>query len=330
MVGMKMLYCLLCLPGLLCVLAAVSRADTGWAGEDSRRYDAGLGVDPVYSTPSLDEESGTRPASFIPSEAYAEYLGNMSFHGGRGRVRVTHTVFTLPLVNPQQASWRSWHADVKGTARMTWLDSTGHNLPDEDKLYTLGLKASVSRQAGKSGRWQLGVTPQFSTDFDVMTHHNLYLGGYAAWSASSGERLRWTLGLACMPDYYRSVVLPLLSLKWRFSPAWELRVEGTRLAAVCVGHERFRWGPFFQWNAGGWTVQRERQTQQLHMNNAILGLGTSYESVLVSGGRLSFLGDLGATFANTFRIRDASGEHTLEKYRAHPGLYARLGLRFVF
>ncbi len=329
-VGMKKLHSLLIALGFLCAPPFAARSEASPAREDGGAYDAGLGVDPVYPTPNLDEESGTRPPSFIPSEVYAEYLGNMSLHGERGRVRVAHVVLTLPMVNPQRAAWRGWHADVKGTARMTWLDSTGPHLLDEDRLYTLGLQASVSRPAGKCGRWQLGLTPQISTDLDVMTRHNLYLGGYAAWAATCSEKLRCTLGLACMPDYYRSVVLPLLSLKWRCAPAWELRVEGARLAAVCVGQERFHWGPFFQWNTGVWTVQRRQQTQQLRMNNAILGLGTSYESKPARGGRLSFLGDAGLSFANSFRIRDASGRHTLEKHRAHPGLYARLGLRLVF
>ncbi len=336
-----------CLFATLCALAASLAAATTtptWddayaspespylapVGDDGLGYDAGLGVDPIYSTPTIYEETGERTPSFIPNDVYVEYFSRSSFNGGHGSVQVVNAFMTAPFVNPKRAAWRGWHLDVKGTARLTWLDCEGRNLIDEDNLYTLGLQATVARRLGRVTQLQLGVTPQFSTDFDVMSHHNFYVGGYAAFSVKANDKLRYTIGIAYMPDYYRSLVLPVLSLQWRYHPAWELRVEGARLATVCVAHERFHWGPFFQWNTGVWTVHRERQTQQLRMTNCILGLGATYDVKLASGGMLSFLGDLGGTFNNVFRVRDASGEHTLEKYRAHPGLYGRLGLRFAF
>ncbi len=293
-------------------------------------YDDGLGVDPVYSTPSIYEESGNSYPRFVPNDVYAEYLGNMSFNGGHGRVQVVNTVMTIPFVNPRNKAWWGWHLDVKGSVRATWLDCEGRNLLDEDNLYTIGLHATVSRKLGRVSQLQLGFTPQYSSDFDVMSHHNFYVGGYAAFSVKASDALLYTVGIAYMPDYYRSIVLPLVSLHWRYAPAWELRMEGMRLSTVCVAGERFQWGPFFQWNTGVWTVHRDRSTQQFRMNNALIGMGATYASKLASGTTLSFLGDLGCSFNNIFRVRDASGEHTLEKYRAHPGLYARLGFRVAF
>ncbi len=298
--------------------------------EDGLGYDAGLGVDPIYSTPTIYEESSYRGPGFIPNDVYTEYFGKTSFNGGRGRVQVVNTVLTVPFVNPQRAVWHGWHLDVKGTSRLTWLDCEGRNLLDEDNLYTIGMQASVARTLGRVTQIQLGVTPQFSTDFDLMSHHNFYVGGYLAFSVKASDNLRYTVGIAYMPDYYRSLVLPVLSLKWRYHPMWELRVEGARLSTMNVASERFHWGPFFQWNTGVWTVHRRRQTQQFRVTNCILGLGATYDVKLSGGGTLSFLGDVGGTFNNVFRIRDASGEHTLEKYRVHPGFYGRLGLRFAF
>ncbi len=299
-------------------------------GDEGLGYDAGLGVDPVYSTPTMYEESGVRPQSFVPNDVYMEFFGNMSYNGGGGRVQMVNAVLTVPFVNPQQAERWGWHLDVKGTARLTWLDCKGRNLIDEDNLYTIGVQASVSRQLGRVTQLQLGVTPQFSTDFDVMSHHNFYVGGYVAFSVKASESFRYTVGLTYMPDYYRSLVLPVLSLQWRYHPAWELRVQGSRLSAVCVANERFQWGPFFQWNTGVWTVHRQRQTQQLRVSNCIIGLGATYDVTLTGGSTLSFLADVGGTFNNVFRIRDASGDHTLEKYRSHPGFYGRMGFRFAF
>ncbi len=299
-------------------------------GDDGLGYDAGLGVDPVYSTPTLYEETGRRSRSFIPNEMYLEFLGNMEFNGKRGHVQVTNAVVSVPLVNPGRVAWRGWHLDVRGTARFTWLDCKGRNLVDEDNLYTLGAQATVSRVLGPRARLQLGVTPQFSTDFDLMSHHNVYVGGYVAFSMKANENLRYTLGVAYMPDYYRSLLLPVLSLQWRCHPAWELRVEGARLAAVCVADERFHFGPFFQWNTAVWTVHRQRQTQQLRMSNCIAGFGATYDHKLASGSTLGLLADVGLAFNNIFRIRDARGDDTLEKYRAHPGFYGRVGFRFSF
>ncbi len=299
-------------------------------GEEGLGYDAGLGVDPVYSTPSLYEETGARTPSFIPNDVYMEFFGNTTFNGGHGRVQMVNAVMTVPFVNPRRAAWWGWHLDVKGTARLTWLDCEGRNLLDEDNLYTIGMQATVARKLGNVTQLQLGFTPQLSTDFDVMSHHNFYVGGYVAFSVKASERFRYTVGIAYMPDYYRSLVLPVLSLQWRYNPAWELRVEGARVSAICVAHERFHWGPFFQWNTGVWTVHRDRRTQQFRVTNCILGIGATYDVKLASGSTLSFLGDVGGTFNNVFRIRDASGEHTLEKYRAHPGFYGRLGFRFAF
>ncbi len=293
-------------------------------------YDDGLGVDPIYSTPSIYEDAGHDYPRFYPNDVYAEYFGRMSFSGGHGNVQVTNVVLTIPFVNPRQAAWAGWHLDFKGTLRTTWLDCEGQSLIDEDNLYTLGVQASVARMLGRVTQLQLGFTPQYSSDFDVMSHHNFYLGGYVAFSVKAADTLRYTLGVAFMPDYFSNLVLPVVSLHWRYSPSWELRVEASRVSAVCVASERFQWGPFFQYNTGVWTVHRDRHTQQLRMNNCIVGLGATYDHKLSGGSTLGFMADLGCAFDNQFRIRDASDDCTLEKYRTHPGLYARLGFRVFF
>ncbi len=296
-------------------------------------YEAGMGVDPIYSTPSSYEAApsgGARRPHFAPNDAYAEYFGNMSISGQSARTELVNAVLTLPIVDPRRAAWRGWHLDVKATARLTWINTSGDDVLDEDDLYTIGVRAALAHSVGSASQFQLGVTPQVSTDFDVMTHDNFYWGGYVAFSSKAGDAFRYTVGVAYMPDYYRSPLLPLLSLQWRYNPSWELRVMASRVSAVCVAHERFQWGPFFQWNSGAWTVQRYGQTRQFRMTNCIAGVGATYDLKLDTGTTISLLGDLGGTFYNTFRVRDRDGDHTLEKYRAHPGLYARVGVQVAF
>ncbi len=316
------------------------RADFGgdvYGGEPG--YDAGMGVDPIYSTPSSYEIApsygaaparGKRHPFFAPHDAYVEYFGNMSISGQSARTELVNAMLTLPVVNPSRAAWAGWHLDVKAAARITWINTSGVDVLDEDDLYTIGLRATLAHAVGRASQFQVGVTPQISTDFDVMTHDNFYWGGYVAFASKVGSSFRYTLGIAYMPDYYRTHALPVLSLQWRYNPAWELRVQASRISTVCVAHDRFHWGPFFQWNSSTWTVNRYGEAHQFRMTNCIAGLGASYDLKLDTGTTISLLGDVGGTFYNTFRVSDRHGKHTTEKYRTHPGVYARLGVQVAF
>lgn len=293
-------------------------------------FEEPLGVDPIYSTPSevTASPSGQRP--FVPNDVYWEYMGKMSICGQHARTQITNVFLALPLTNPQRMSWGRWHLDAGLRGRVTWIDTSGRDVIDEDVLYTLGLQAALSYQMANHKQFQLGFTPQLSSDLDVMSSENFYWGGYAAFSAKPSDRLGYTVGLALMPDYYDHYVFPVVNLNWRYSPVWELRVQASRISLANVASERFQWGPFFQWNSGIWTVRRHRQTQQLRMTNCIAGMGASYDAKWGNGMVLHFIGDLGTAFYNAFRVRDKHGDHTWEKYRTHPGWYARLGLQVQF
>lgn len=298
--------------------------------EEVLLYDEPLGVDPIYTTPNASTSTfgGQRP--FVPDEFYIEYLGKMSVSGHSARTQVTNAYLSLPLTDPRRMTWGRWHLDTRASARITWINTDGRDVIDEDVLYTIGIRATLVYQASGGSSFQLGFTPQLSTDFDVMSAQNFYWGGYVAYSGKSTERLRYTLGLAVMPDYYENYVFPVVNVSWRYAPSWELRLQSARLSAVNLVNERFEWGPFFQWNSGIWTVHRHQRTEQLRMTNCILGVGMTYDMLGRGDDKVLFIGDLGCSFYNTFRIRDKHGDHTLEKYRAHPGLYLRAGLQFKF
>ena len=293
-------------------------------------FDEPAGVDPMYSTPSFNSSAAySGQHAFVPNDMYFEYLGNMTLSGQGAHVRVSNVFLTMPFTNPKTAVWRGWHLDAKLSARMTYIHTTGNNALDEERLYTVGMNVAVSHAIGQHAQFQLGFTPQFSTDFDVMSSQNFFLGGYMAYSMKANERFSYTVGLAFMPDYYKNYVFPVLNVRWRYAPNWEMRVQASRLSAVNVTSQRFQWGPFFQWNSGMWTVHRKGETQQFRMTNCIMGVGA--ECNLTPGStKVLLLGDLGMTFYNTFRVRDKKGDHTLEKYHSHPGLYGRLGIQVHF
>lgn len=297
--------------------------------EETFVFDDGTGVEPIYSTPGTSTSAGVAQHAFVPNDVYFEYLGNMSISGQGGRVRVSNVFVSMPLISSGRVSWGGWHLDAKASARLTWLDTSGQNILDEDRLYTVGMNVSVSHAVGRNGQFRVGFTPQLSSDFDVMSADNFYWGGYVAYSSKAGDRLRYTLGLALMPDFYENYVFPVMNISWRYAPAWEMRVQASRISAVCVARQNFEWGPFFQWNSGIWTVHRKGQTRQFRMTDCIAGMGGNY---MVNTGRfrMNLLGDLGMTFYNTFRVRDKHGDRTFEKYRTHPGLYLRLGVQVQF
>ncbi len=330
----------LMLLGLLLAPAGLAAWDEGYdpygastypaeGGGEATLFEEPLGVDPLYSTPSSETSSNGGQHAFIPDDVYVEVLGNMSLKSPHARTRLVNFFASVPLTDPRRAVWMGWHLDAHLSARVTWLHTKGNDVLDEDSLYTMGLNMAVSHAVGSRGQFQLGFVPQLSTDFDVMSHENFYWGGYAAFSARVNDRFRYTVGLAFMPDYYDNYVFPVLNVCWRYSQHWELRVQASRLSAVWVGGQRFEWGPFFQWNSGVWTVRRKGQTRQFRMTNCILGAGMTY-NLTPGSSRVLFLADLGCSFYNTFRVRDKGGDHTLERYRAHPGLYARIGFRVQF
>jgi len=309
-------------------LSEPSYADgAAYSSEETLTFEEPLGVDPIYSTPSATTEPSGRSRTFAP-DFYLEYLGKMSISGQSARTQVTNAFFAVPLT--RRPAWGRWRFDAKASGRVTWINTCGHDVIDEDTLYTLGLHAALSYQTTANSSVQLGFTPQLSSDLDVMSSQNFYWGGYAAFSAKYSDHLSYTAGLALMPDYYDRYVFPVFNLNWRYAPAWELQVQASRVSVVNVASERFHWGPFFQWNAGIWTVHRHGRTQQLRMTNCIAGFGTSYDAKLRSGTTLHFVGDVGTAFYNTFRVRDKHGDHTLERYRTHPGWYARLGVQVRF
>jgi len=293
-------------------------------------FDDAPGVDPLYTTPSANTSNSGKQRAFIPNNAYIEYFGNMSLSSQHAHLQVYNAYLALPLTSTDRASLWGWHLDATASLRVTWFDLSGDQVLDEDRLYSLGLQASVSHKIGQRSQIQLGGIMFYSSDFDVDSADNFYLGCYAAFSSRYGENLRYTVGLACMPDFYENYVYPMINVAWRYHPVWELNIQASRLSILHVGNERFHWGPFLQWNSSRWTVRRDRRTEQFRMTSFIAGMGATYDMITGSGAHFMLLGDLGCSFYNTFRVRDKKGDHTLEKYRGHPDLYLRFGVQIQF
>lgn len=330
-----------CFSIILVILLQIGLASADWydgidvapdGAEDDGvfRFDDASGVEPLYSTPNANTETSGKQRAFIPNNAYLEYFGNMSLSGQSARLQVFNAYLALPLTSPERAALWGWHLDATASLRVTWLDSTGERVLDENRLYSLGIQAGLSHKLGQRSQIQFGGIGLYSSDFDVASADNFYLGCYAAFSSQYGDRLRYTVGMAFMPDFYENYVYPMMNVAWRYDPQWELNIQASRLSLLQVSHEKFHWGPFLQWNASRWTVRRNRHTEQFRMTGLIIGCGATYDAATASGARVSLLGDLGCSFYNTFRICDKKGHHTLEKYHAHPGLYARVGVQLLF
>lgn len=299
------------------------------AEEDAYPASYDMGLDPVYSTPDSAPASYESRRAFIPCDVYFERIGKMRLHGGRGHLSLTHLFVCLPLNDPGRHTWMGWSWDAKLSLRQTWLNGRGASVLDENQLSTVSLHTSLSHAVGQHSRVQLGVAPGYSSDFDQMSAHDVYWGGYAAWNCRFSDALSASLGVAVMPEYYEHHVLPLLNFCYRLPSQWEIALDASRLSCCFARWESLKIGPFVQWNQAAWTVRRHQRTEQLRMSDVILGLGAE-GSVPVMQAKLSYLGDIGAAVHNDFRAKDKCGNHTLEKYRARPGLYVRAGLRLAF
>ena len=319
-------------------LAAALACAVAPAQEDDVIFEDGVfmddtGMDPIYSTPSsmpMDSPEDARRPALIPNDYYFEYMGPMHIHSQAAHVRLMNAFVTLPLLNPRKHAWHGWHLDAKVSGRLTWMHNSGNKVLDENRLYTLGASATVIHQVGQKSQFHLGFTPQISSDLDVMSHEDFYWGGNVGFSSTLGEKFKFTLGVSVMPDYNDMWLYPLVNFQWRVRPNWDLQLQAERLSYQFVsGSGKFRVGPFLQYNRAVWTVKRNRATRMLRMNNWIAGGGASY-SWNMGSCRVSLLGDLGCTLHNNFRVRTKNGRHTLERYRADGGLYARVAVGVEF
>ncbi len=293
------------------------------------------GMDPIFSTPSTlppapAAEGETARPILVPNDYYFEYMGRMHIHGQGQHARIMNAFATIPLINGRKHAWHGWHLDCKLSGRISWLHNSGTRVLDESRLYTLGLNATVLHQIGQKSQFHLGLTPQISTDFDTMSHDMFYWGGNVGFSSALSDNFKFTLGVSVMPHYNNMWFYPLVNFNWRVMPRWELQLQAERLSYQYVsGSEKFRVGPFLQYNRSVWTVNRHRKTCQFRMNNWIGGATASYRWNIGSC-KVTLLGDLGFTFYNNFRIKTKNGKHTLDRYRAGGGPYARIAVGLEF
>ena len=296
-----------------------------------RPYDTGYdtGIDPIFSTPDSSPASYESRRAFIPNDVYFERLGKMRLHGRRGQLTMTNFFLSLPLNDPSRATWMGWSFDSKLSLRQTWLDGRGASALDENHLSTVSLHASVSHALGERSRIQLGFTPSYSSDFDQLSAQDWYLGGYVAFMGRVSPHCFYSVGAAVMPDYYEHIVLPLVNFRYCTPTQWEWALEAMRFSYRYAGINHLKFGPFVQWNYGTWTVRRRRETEQLRMSDVILGLNAETDFTLGSA-RVTAFGDIGSAVHNVFHVKNKTGNHTLEKYEARPGLYFRLGGKLAF
>ncbi len=311
-------------------------------------FEQPLGVDPVYSTPTaatmdyassfpethhqemLSGGSAAKNLHYRPFNFFGEHFGQHRLKGTNSRVEFTNIYLTMPLVDPRVYHTMGWHLDVKLNMRYTWLNSTGPDFVDEGSLYTNGLLISVNRKLGQKGQFIFGLTPQLSTDFDVLTSSSFYFGAYVAFAYEVSDRLRFTLGVSYMSRYYEHDLFPLIGLSWEAKPNWFLRVEATRLSYMNKLWQGFEWGPFLQWNSLLWTVKRDRRTQQMHAESFTAGVSAQYLLSLSGGEALMIMADVGMNLDQEIEFRDKRNSRTIDRYKGETGFYARFGIELYF
>ncbi len=281
-----------------------------------------------YGDPTTENPNALR--SFVPIDGYFEYMGQRSLDDHNTRVETISAYLNLPIISPNSARWRDLHFNLTANMRVTWFNTSGQDVIDETVLYTMGFNGTMLYNLNQKGQIVFGLSPQISSDLDVLSSHDFFIATYLGYRFKVGENFRATLGLSWMPNYYSEDFLPFVDISWKFNPNWELRAKAARLSVVNVANPRFEWGPFIEMNSNVWTIKRRRETQQLRTRSILLGVGSQF--VINPNGKtpIYLMGDLGFSVANKIEFTDKSGDHKIERYDTDTGLYARLGFELKY
>lgn len=320
---------------LLSPLSAMGQSAAAGTGpydqfsEDPTRlsFDTPMPVYPSYSTPTSTSNSLEK---FIPTSIILEHYGQQNVKRHDSHMSCTNLYVAAPILRPENTSLGKWNIDMKVNARITWFDSDGASFLGERNLYTVGLQTSAIRSIAQGKQFILGLAPQISSDFDLISHDIFYFGAYAAYAQTVNDRLKYTVGLSYMPRYYENSILPLFAINWKVSNNYELRMEAARLSLINVSRDNFQWGPFLQFNTSVWTVRHDATTKQMRQSSVVLGLASQYGMGDKKSTSYHILADIGVTVDNQIKIQTSNGDRTLEKFETSPGLYARLGFEIRF
>lgn len=327
------------------LLALILYASTGYAASEMMNDSAGY--DPYMMSPTEPDNYSTAPAEtgefsyslpvaspdfpyILPNEFSYEHLGSMKADRGGSHLSLTNVKLSIPLADPHRSGWSTWHLDAKISLKMTWVNSSGKDLIDLNRLYTVAPLVGLSRKIGSYGMLSVALTPQFSSDFDTSSSHNFYFGGFAAYSGALSESFTFSAGVACLPDYSNTWFVPLVQFKWKVLPVWQLKLENTRLSFDNVASSRFEWGPFIGISSGTWTVNRHKRTEQFRWSSGVAGLGAAFNLTPAKQTKFLLRTDVGFSFANKAKFRTKNGKHTIDSYDYDPGFYLKAGLDVRF
>ncbi len=334
-------------------MSPLSAQDSFTNNPEVLEFSGSSGIDPVYSSPtSLSSEElfvyddqmystnwqgeiyepSNKPHIARTASTAFEYFAQQEFRRADGKFSYTNIYFTLPMINPANHQYRGWHVDLSLNVRATFFDVSGEDLIDEEELYTAGVIGSVFYNIDEKARLTFGVTPQFSSDLNNLSSSNFYFGAFAAFTYKANEKIRVTMGVSYMPDYYSDDFWPLVNISWEVAPRWDLRVQSQRLGLVRKfgAQGNFEMGPFLQWNHFFWSVSHQRRTELMRMESVILGVQAQYSKTTMSGRSMRFYADLGLNFDQEIRFEDKNNGALRERYKAESGLYTRLGMEFSF
>ncbi len=335
------------------LISPLSAQDSFTNNPEVLEFTGSSGIDPVYSSPTslsseelfvyddqmytTDWQGNSSPPSHVPhvqrkASAVFEYFAQQDFRAADGKFSYANVYLTLPLVNPQRYEYRGWHLDVSLNVRATFFDVSGIDLINEEDLYTAGGIASIFYNIDEKARLTFGVTPQFSSDLNNLSSSNFYFGAFTAFTYKASDKIRVTMGVSYMPDYYSHDIWPLVNISWEVAPKWDLRVQSHRLGLIRkVGaRESFEWGPFLQWNHFLWSVKRGGRTDLMRMESLLLGVQAQYNKQTMNGTNMRFYADLGLNFDQEIRFEHKDSGALRERYKADSGLYTRLGMEFSF
>lgn len=307
---------LFCLSATLLSTQAVMAGNMGEMTMDNDPY-------PVY-----ESEPQSPGLSFAPSQFGYEFFGPMSFQDGKGHAKM-HNAFLFAKLIPQKKD-STFSMGLDFFSRMTWLSTTGNEMFEGNRLYTLGLNGNCTYSLSDSTKFFGGASVMLSTDMDAVSWDAFQVGLRGGISQRLSDKLSFQLGLYYTPQIAQAPLLPIIGFRYTINNNWYTQLDPLRFKFINTLSDKISWGPFIGLSAGSWNVSAAGRTLRLSELSCILGVQGNFKLGKWGEHTPTLTTELGCSIYNEMQYRNSDGNHELYKTKMDPGFFMQTAIKFEF
>ena len=275
-------------------------------------------VDWTYNLP----ETG-----LMPGMAEVTVWSDMSErHGKASSLGMQQYDLSLPLSDPRRTHFGAWAFNASLDMELTSLHASGSLQLRKDELYNFNLPMTVIRTLANGRRLSLTLMPSLSTDCSS-GWSGVALAGAANSQLYTSDTLTNAVGLVVMPQRLYCGVAPYVSVEWKPTHDWTVKLKGYRLEAMYAFSPRFSAGPVLMGAGNSWAVRTEHGNRLFTVRSLVAGVTGEYDFSAPGQRKRIIKATVGSILSTTAELnRMDSGKHTVEAHHYHPGLYVSVGV----